>query len=270
MQPARLLDGFEPGAGRAQPLCRRPARHHLDGGPRTTPRSCSAILFARRADLAFDREGGARRAADEASRRRSACSRRMRASAATCARCAPGSTATTRACRMRSAAARRSSARCARAPDRPSRRFLPRRSRQSARPRGARAAGMGRAAGLRLPARHAGLRPRGDAATTAGRGAGKAPGRRARAGRLLGAARWRPCHGDGGAPSGGRRWLERAGHWAHDNVFAFHNWWHTALYNLDQGHRRACSRSTTARSGRANRRSSSRCWTRRRCSGACI
>ncbi len=27
----------------------------------------------------------------------------------------------------------------------------------------------------------------------------------------------------------------RTDHWAqHDNVFAFHNWWHTALYNLDQ------------------------------------
>jgi tetratricopeptide (TPR) repeat protein len=28
---------------------------------------------------------------------------------------------------------------------------------------------------------------------------------------------------------------ERTDHWAQDdNVFAFHNWWHTALYNLDQ------------------------------------
>ena len=28
----------------------------------------------------------------------------------------------------------------------------------------------------------------------------------------------------------------RKGHWAQeDNGFAFHNWWHTALYNLDQG-----------------------------------
>lgn len=31
-------------------------------------------------------------------------------------------------------------------------------------------------------------------------------------------------------------WLEgRRGDWAEDNLFAFHNWWHLGLYNLDMG-----------------------------------
>src|SRR4030095_9541326 len=35
----------------------------------------------------------------------------------------------------------------------------------------------------------------------------------------------------------GIAWMEaRRDHWAQDdNGFAFHNWWHTALYHLDQG-----------------------------------
>lgn len=34
----------------------------------------------------------------------------------------------------------------------------------------------------------------------------------------------------------GIRWLtEREGDWAIDNAFAFHNWWHLALYHLDLG-----------------------------------
>jgi tetratricopeptide (TPR) repeat protein len=34
----------------------------------------------------------------------------------------------------------------------------------------------------------------------------------------------------------GVRWLgEREADWAHDNGFAFHNWWHLALYHLDLG-----------------------------------
>lgn len=34
----------------------------------------------------------------------------------------------------------------------------------------------------------------------------------------------------------GIEWLEsRAGDWAPDNAFAFHNWWHLALFHLDRG-----------------------------------
>ena len=105
-----------------------------------------------------------------------------------------------------------------------------------------------------------------NAATTAARGEGAARWRWSPtiAGRGTPYAR----HGDAGA-SGRRHRVDGVApeHWAQaDNGFAFHNWWHTALYTSTRATRIA--RSDLRRSSGPRRpRSSCRCWMRRRCCG---
>ena len=59
---------------------------------------------------------------------------------------------------------------------------------------------------------------------------------RAAAARRLGGARSDARNGNAGRIAEGIEWLQsRESDWAPDNMFAPHNWWHLALFNMDLG-----------------------------------
>ena len=69
----------------------------------------------------------------------------------------------------------------------------------------------------------------------------------------------------------GVHWLtSRTNDWAPDNGFAFHNWWHLALYHLDLGqHDRVLELYDTAHPSQALANCRWRCSTPPRCCGGC-
>ena len=169
--------------------------------------------------------------------------------------------------------AERASARRARAAGGSPDGLLSRRRAQPAQSRVARAAALERVgAGLFLRARHARVRARGDEPVRRG-GGDRAPRACARAQGRLGRARGDARDGDAGAHRR-RRGLARVARepdWSPDNAFAFHNWWHLALFHLDAGRYDDALALYDAQrppgSGAVRAVAAS---TRRRCCGACI